>query len=324
MNIADARDLVAQDVLGLKGTGLLSIRDWSRRQVTAALELADCYARNRRSVETVVDWQGRRAVAMIFEKASLRTRVTFDLATRELGGMAVALGPAEVGLGTREEPGDVARNLARWVDGIVARVYRHEMLVAMRDACGVPIVNALSDQEHPCQALADALTLIQHKGSMEGLTVAWVGDGNNVLHSLMLVSVLLGARVRAACPAGYEPHEFIVAAAQALAGRPDAVTVTSDPLEAVQGADAIYTDVWTSMGQEAEAEVRRGVFSRYQVNQRLMDAAGPQALFMHCMPAHRGDEVTSEVLDGPASVALDQAENRLHAQKAVLSLLVGA
>ncbi len=324
MNIADARDLVAQDVLGLKGTSLLSIRDWSRQQVTAALELADCYARNRRSVETVVDWQGRRAVAMIFEKASLRTRVTFDLATRELGGMPVALGPAEVGLGTREEPGDVARNLARWVDGIVARVYKHEMLVAMRDACGAPVVNALSDQEHPCQALADALTLIQHKGSMEGLTVAWVGDGNNVLHSLMLVSVLLGARVRAACPAGYEPHECIVAAAQSLAGRPDAVSVTSDPLEAVQGADAIYTDVWTSMGQEAEAEVRRGVFSRYQVNQRLMDAAGPQALFMHCMPAHRGDEVTSEVLDGPASVALDQAENRLHAQKAVLSLLIGA
>lgn len=324
MNIADARDLVAQDVLGLKGTSLLSIRDWSRQQVTAALELADCYARNRRSVETVVDWQGRRAVAMIFEKASLRTRVTFDLATRELGGMPVALGPAEVGLGTREEPGDVARNLARWVDGIVARVYKHEMLVAMRDACGAPVVNALSDQEHPCQALADALTLIQHKGSMEGLTVAWVGDGNNVLHSLMLVSVLLGARVRAACPAGYEPHECIVAAAQSLAGRPDAVSVTSDPLEAVQGADAIYTDVWTSMGQEAEAEVRRGVFSRYQVNQRLMEAAGPQALFMHCMPAHRGDEVTSEVLDGPASVALDQAENRLHAQKAVLSLLIGA
>lgn len=324
MNIADARDLVAQDVLGLKGTSLLSIRDWSRQQVTAALELADCYARNRRSVETVVDWQGRRAVAMIFEKASLRTRVTFDLATRELGGMPVALGPAEVGLGTREEPGDVARNLARWVDGIVARVYKHEMLVAMRDACGAPVVNALSDQEHPCQALADALTLIQHKGSMEGITVAWVGDGNNVLHSLMLVSVLLGARVRAACPAGYEPHECIVAAAQSLAGRPDAVSVTSDPLEAVQGADAIYTDVWTSMGQEAEAEVRRGVFSRYQVNQRLMEAAGPQALFMHCMPAHRGDEVTSEVLDGPASVALDQAENRLHAQKAVLSLLIGA
>jgi ornithine carbamoyltransferase len=151
-----------------------------------------------------------------------------------------------------------------------------------------------------------------------------VGDGNNVLHSLMLVSVLLGARVRAACPAGYEPHECIVAAAQSLAGRPDAVSVTSDPLEAVQGADAIYTDVWTSMGQEAEAEVRRGVFSRYQVNQRLMEAAGPQALFMHCMPAHRGDEVASEVLDGPASVALDQAENRLHAQKAVLSLLIGA
>ena len=324
MNIADARDLVAQDVLGLKGSSLLSIRDWSRQQVAAALELADCYARNRRSAETVVDWQGRRAVAMIFEKASLRTRVTFDLATPELGGMPVALGPAEVGLGTREEPGDVARNLARWVDGVVARVYKHEMLVAMRDACGVPIVNALSDQEHPCQALADALTLIQHKGSMEGLTVAWVGDGNNVLHSLMLVSVLLGARVRAACPAGYEPHECIVAAAQGLAGRPDAVTVTSDPLEAVQDADAIYTDVWTSMGQEAEAEVRKGVFSRYQVNQRLMDAAGPQALFMHCMPAHRGDEVTSEVLDGPASVALDQAENRLHAQKAVLSLLIGA
>jgi len=236
-----------------------------------------------------------KALAMLFEKPSLRTRVTFELGMEQLGGKALYLGPQEVGLGKRESVKDVARNLSRWV------------------------INGLSNFEHPCQALGDYLTLLEHKGPLEGKTLAWVGDGNNVAHSLIYGAARLGVRMRIATPAGYEPDRSVVADAKREGGD---IALTHDANEAVAGADAVYTDVWISMGQEDEADTRLRVFRPYQVNCQLLRNAGPQALFMHCLPARRGQEVTDEVMDSPRSIVYDQAENRLHIQKAILLALL--
>jgi len=261
-----------------------------------------------------------RTMALIFEKPSLRTRVTFEVGIVQLGGRAVYLAGAEIGLGTRESVADVARNLARWVDGIAARVYAHATIETLARHATVPVINGLSDSEHPCQALADFFTLWERGVDIGAMRLAWIGDGNNVCHSVILLGALLGASTVVACPPGYEPAPRVLDAARRLGGR---VEVTEDARKAAVGADVIYTDVWTSMGQEAERVRRQEAFSRYQVNETIVGFAKPSVLVMHCLPAHRGEEITDAVLDGPHSIALDQAENRLHAQKAVILTLLG-
>ncbi len=261
-----------------------------------------------------------RTFALIFEKPSLRTRVTFEVGIIQLGGRAVYLSGHEIGLGTRESVPDVARNLSRWVDGIAARVYAHDTVATLAREATVPVINGLSDFEHPCQALADFFTLWERGLDFAGMRLAWLGDGNNVCHSVLILGALLGASVVAACPPGYTPDARVQATVRRLGGR---VEVTDDPRQAATGADVIYTDVWTSMGQEAERERRLEAFGRYQVNETLISFAKPSALVMHCLPAHRGEEITDAVLDGPRAIVLDQAENRLHAQKAVILHLLG-
>lgn len=259
-----------------------------------------------------------RQVALLFEKPSLRTRVTFDVGIAALGGHALYLGPDEVGIGRRETASDIGRNLSQWVDAIVLRTFAHDTLVELARAASVPVVNALSDREHPCQALADLLTLRQHVGELRGRTLTFVGDGNNVCHSLLLTGALAGLRVRVATPPGYEPDDAVVKHATRIARLSGgAVEVGNDPRVAVRGADAVYTDAWTSMGAEAEADLRRLRFADFRVDATLL-AEAPKALVMHCLPAHRGEEITDEALDGPLSVVLDQAQNRLYVQQALL------
>jgi ornithine carbamoyltransferase len=263
-------------------------------------------------------FQGK-TLAMLFEKPSLRTRATFEIGMAQLGGRALYLGPQEIGLGKREGVADVARNLSRWVEVVMARVFSHQTVTGLAEHASVPVINGLSDVEHPCQAMGDYLTLLEHKGQLAGLTLAWIGDGNNVCHSLIAGAALLGVRMRVATPPGYEPDSSVVAAAKRAGA---SIELTYDPVEAVAGADGVYTDVWASMGQEEAAEARRQAFQPFQVNGELMQRAGPQALFMHCLPAHRGEEVTDEVMDAASSIVYDQAENRLHSQKAILLALV--
>ena len=265
-----------------------------------------------------------KTLAMIFEKPSLRTRLSFDVGMIQLGGHAVYLSPAEVGLGRRESVADVARVVSRMVDLVVLRVNAHETLEEFARHARVPVVNGLSDLSHPCQGLADIFTVRERKGDLRGVTAAFVGDGNNVAHSFMLACALSGAHLRVATPAGYEPQpryrELAAAAARASGG---AVAVGNDPEAAARGADVVYTDVWTSMGQEQEYERRRRAFEGFQVNAALMRLAKPDAIVLHDLPAHRGEEITDEVMDGPASAVFDQAENRLHAQKALLMRILG-
>ena len=261
-------------------------------------------------------------IALLFEKPSLRTRCTFEIAIRELGGDVIAP-PQDVAMGEREPIADVARNLERWVSGVVIRTFAQERLVEFAAAAPrLHVVNALTDEEHPCQALADLLTLQEQFGDVKGHTIAFVGDGNNVALSLAQGALMLGMHVRLAAPEGYEFREDVDAHLRGLARHGAQLTTMRDPKQAVAGVDAVYTDAWTSMGQEAEAQHRRKVFAPYQVNEALMRAAG-EAVFMHCLPAHRGEEATDEVMDGPSSIIFDQAENRLHAQKALLMLLMG-
>ncbi|MBA2564940.1 MAG: ornithine carbamoyltransferase [Gemmatimonadetes bacterium] len=262
-----------------------------------------------------------RTLAMIFEKPSLRTRVTFEAGMTQLGGHAVYLAPADIGLGSREPVADVGRNLERWVDLVMARTFAHVTVEDLAASCSLPVVNALSDLEHPCQSAADFLTLLDHRGSLDGLRFAYVGDGNNVCHSLLLTAALFGAEFRAATPAGYGVTDGVRERARVVGAPGFSLLETHDPAEAVRGADAVYTDVWTSMGQEAEAAERRRVFAPYQVNAALLELANSEARVMHCLPAHRGEEITPDVLEGPRSVVFDQAENRLHVQKALLLTL---
>jgi ornithine carbamoyltransferase len=265
---------------------------------------------------------GGRHVAMIFEKASLRTRSTFEIAVRELGGHVLALQP-DAALGSREPLADVARNLERWVTAVVIRTFSQRVIAEFAAATTrLHVINALTDDEHPCQALADCLTLRERWGTLRGRTVAFVGDGNNVAASLAHAALMLGVHVHVASPDGYQLPDTVVQQATKAAKHGARLRLFSDPADAVVGADAIYTDTWTSMGQEAEADKRRDVFAPYQVNEHLMSLAKPGALFMHCLPAHRGEEVTHEVFESPVSVVFDQAENRLHCQKALLLMLL--
>jgi ornithine carbamoyltransferase len=264
-----------------------------------------------------------RVLALLFEKPSLRTRVTFEVAMKTLGGESVFIDCRGEPLGQREPVADVARNLDRWVDGIAARTFGHSTVEELARWSSVPVINALSDLAHPCQALADMLALQETFGRLEGLKLAFVGDGNNVAHSLLLTGAKLGVHVAVATPPSYEPDPAIVASAERLARLSGAtVRIRTDPEEAVAGAHAVYTDVWTSMGSEQEAEVRRKRFRPFQVTAKLFRKARRDAVFMHCLPAHRGEEVEDSVIDSPRSVVFDQAENRLHAQKALLCLLL--
>ncbi len=264
-----------------------------------------------------------KQLAMIFEKPSLRTRTTFEVGMTSLGGFAVYLEHAKPRLGEREAIKDVARNLERWVNGIVARTFAHESVLELAANAGIPVINALTDLYHPCQALADYFTLHEKFGELKGIKLAFVGDGNNVCHSLLIQGAKLGISVNVATPPGYEPKPEVLEAARTIAAETGAgIETFHDPMQAVAGAQAVYTDVWTSMGQEYTAHLRNQVFAPYRVTPDLMSAADSGAVFMHCLPAHRGQEVTDQVIDSPQSVVYDQAENRLHAQKALMILLM--
>jgi ornithine carbamoyltransferase len=300
----------------------LSLKDWSRDEIELLFEQA---AAIKDSPENYSSALAGRSLAMIFQKHSTRTRVSFEVGMYELGGRALFLGNDDIQLNRGETIPDTARVLSRYVHGIVARVFAHQDLLDLARHGSVPVINGLSDLLHPCQALADYFTLRERRGNLAGLKIAYVGDGNNVAHELMFGAVKLGMRCSVGCPKGYEPNPLIfksaVREAQKL-GVP-APEVTSDPVEAVAGADVVYTDVWTSMGQEAESQARTAAFRGYGVTPQLMAGASPDVVFMHCLPAHRGEEVAAEVIDGPQSVVFDEAENRLHVQKAVLVTLLG-
>jgi len=305
----------------LAGRDLCSIADLSSDQVRAVLTLAQRVKERPSDFRWALD---AKQLVMFFEKASLRTRITFEAGINTLGGNAIFVDQTQSPLGERESLADIARNLERWVSLIVLRTYAHETITEMAEYATVPVINALSDLEHPCQALADFLTLEQRFGSVRGLNFTYVGDGNNVCHSLLLTAAQLGAHCRIATPAHYAPKSSIISrAAEIAATTGGTLSLMNDPVEAATGAEAIYTDVCTSMGSEHEAMKRAPIFKPYQVNEALMARASTDAVFMHCLPAHRNAEVTDAVLDGPQSVVFDQAENRMHAQKALLLLLAG-
>jgi ornithine carbamoyltransferase len=303
----------------VQGKDLLSVNDLSGEKIKALIHDAIDMKRDR--WHSVLE---RKVLALVFEKPSLRTRVSFEVAMLQLGGRAIYLAPAEVGLGKRESVPDVANVLSRMVDVIAARTFSHQTVVELAANASVPVINALDDLEHPCQALADLLTIYEKKGDFKDLTVAYIGDGNNVANSLMLACCLVGINFRIASPRNYQ----VSPAMQALAAKHSddnrcEILYTEDPATAAEGADVVYTDVWTSMGQEAESETRRKDFAAYQITPELLARAKEDVIFMHPLPAHRGEEVAAAVVDGPASVVFDQAENRLHAQKALLAEMLG-
>jgi ornithine carbamoyltransferase len=300
----------------MKGNDFLSIRDFTPDEILYFLILA---RQIKAHPTTYSDALKRETLALIFEKPSLRTRVSFDVGIQQLGGFSVYLSPAEINLGKRESVYDVAKNLERMVQGIMIRTFAHEIVEQLAEYASVPVINGLTDYSHPCQAMADYLTIWEMKGKLEGLKLAFVGDGNNVAHSLMFAGAQLGVHVALATPEGYEPKADAVRWARHRAKETGAsCTITNDPVEAVAGADVVYTDVWASMGSEGEAEKRAKIFRSFQVNAQLFRKAKRDAMFLHCLPAHRGDEVTNDVIDSPRSAVFQQAENRLHAQKAIL------
>ena len=302
-------------------TRFLSVLDFDHATFESCLDLAASMKAARAARRAHTRPLEGRHIALLFEKPSLRTRSTFQIAVRELGGDVIEP-PADVVLGGRETIADVAKNLERWVFGVVIRTFAQARLEAFAAAApALRVVNALTDEEHPCQALADCLTMMEKWGDLRGRTIAFVGDGNNVAASLAQAAAMLGATVRVASPAGFELPQQVRDEVKAVARFGGGVEVTNDPVEGVAGADAVYTDVWASMGQEAETASRKVIFAPFQVNAALMAHAAPDALFLHCLPAHRGDDVTDEVIDSPASVVFDQSENRLHTQKAMLAIL---
>ncbi len=301
----------------------IAISDFSAEQIWHFLRTAKSLKEELKAGGNQPRLQGK-ILGMVFQKPSLRTRVSFEVGMLHLGGEALYLSPNEIGLGGRESIPDVARVLSGYVDGIMARVFAHDHVLQLADYSRVPVINGLSDYNHPCQALTDVFTMWEHFGRIEGLKMAYVGDGNNMATSLAIISAKLGVHFAIATPAGYAlPAEIVTEVEGLAAKRGVQITVTSDPAEAVAEADVIYADVWTSMGQEAEAQERLKVFPPYQINSRLVAQAKPDAVVMHCLPAHRGEEITDEVIDGPQSLIFPQAENRLHAQKGILASLLG-
>jgi ornithine carbamoyltransferase len=318
---------VAESTASLRRRDLLSVADLSADEVrrlfdrAAALKAED-RARRAEGSRAEMPLAGR-TLAMLFQKPSLRTRVTFEAGMNQLGGHAIYL-TEDVVMGARESVRDVARNLERFVDAIVARTGPHEVVVELAAQASIPVINGLTLREHPCQALADVFTIEERFGSVQGRVLAFVGDGNNVYHSLALLGAMLGMEIRLAHPVGYAPNPRVVERAEALAREGGGRLVFGhDPTEVVRGADVVYTDAWTSMGQEAETEARRDAFAGYTVDDALLDAAGADAVAMHCLPAHRGQEITSAVMDGARSIIWEQSENRLHLQKALLVELLG-
>ena len=310
------------NVKALRGRDFITLMDYTTDEIKYLLELSRDLKSRYYQGERYSDALRGRTLLMIFEKPSTRTRISLDVAATQLGMHVIYANPQELQLGRGETIADTARVVDRFVDAIAARVYRHESLIEMARYAVAPVINALSDKEHPLQALADALTLWEVKGRLSGLKVAFVGDGdNNVAHSLMIIGAKLGWEVRIIAPRKYWPTKFTESLTEDVR-RTGANIIISENLEDVRGVDAVYTDVWVSMGMEAEAEERRKIFRPYQVNEEVMRMAGPQAVFMHCLPAHRGEEVTDGVIDGPQSVVWDQAENRLHTSKAVLLALL--
>jgi ornithine carbamoyltransferase len=308
-----------QSINSLRGMDIMGIAQLSAPEILLILETAALLKANKFD-ETQTQFAKGQTLAMLFEKPSLRTRVTFEAGMTQLGGNAIFL---EGKLGVREAVSDVASNLDRWVDGIMARTFDHQTIVELAANADIPVINGLSDLEHPCQALADFQTIKEQKGSFDGLKIAYVGDSNNVSNSLMLCAAKLGVDFVIGCPPAYSPVPAIWSKAVKAAKKTGAqISVVHDPIVAVADADVVYTDTWVSMGQESESAIREPIFAPYQVNKALLQHAQPDAIVMHCLPAHRGMEITSDVLDGPQSVVLEQAENRLHAQKAILTLVL--
>jgi len=306
----------------MKGKNLVSINDLSREEVTQILEIAEIIKLRYYSNEEQPLLKGK-VLGMIFQKPSLRTRVSFETGMIQLGGQAIYLGPNDIKLGQREVTKDIAQVLSRYVSGIMARTFSHEIMLELAKYSSVPVINGLSELLHPCQVLGDLLTIKEKKGRLSNLKLAYIGDGNNVAHSLLFGAVKVGMDIVLAIPPAYEPKSEIVDIAKEDAKRINSkIEIIHNPKEAVDGADVIYTDVWTSMGFEKESEIRKDVFKTYQINQDLINKAKDDVIVLHCLPAHRGEEITDEVIDGPHSVVIDQAENRLHAQKGILALLL--
>lgn len=298
----------------------LSIADFTPKEIWALWDLAKELKAKQKAGEPHPYLQGK-TLGMIFMKPSTRTRISFEVGMFQLGGHALYLSPSEIGLGKREAIADVARVLSRYVDGMMARLFDHEHIVELAKYASVPVINGLTDLLHPCQIVGDMLTILEQRGSFDDLVVAYIGDGNNVANSWINMATKIPFTFRIACPEGYEPNaEIVTRARRANVGR---IEIVRDPAVAAQGADILYTDVWASMGQEAEAEERKNVFKNYLIDGRLMAKAKPGAKFMHCLPAHRGEEVTHDVMESPASIIFEQAENRLHIQKAILVTLMG-
>ena len=298
----------------------LTIHDISVYEFSEILDIAE---KVKAKPQTFQNKLTHKILAMIFEKPSLRTRMTFEVGMLQLGGEAIYLSPSDIQMGSRESTFDVGKNLERWVDGIMIRTFGHAIAVDLAEASRIPVINALTDLLHPCQAMADFFTLREKKGALAGLKLAYVGDGNNVCHSLLLAAAKAGNQITVATPSGYEPDLKILKLAEEDGKDTGFIyRLTDDPMKAVTDVDAVYTDIWISMGQETEKDERQRIFAPYQVNNALMAAAKPDAIFMHCLPAHRGEEVSDEVIDSAQSVVYDQAENRLHAQKAILLMLL--
>ncbi len=303
---------------------LLTIRELSGEDVGRILELAEALKRMHKKGEQHQPLRGR-SLGMIFEKSSTRTRVSFEAGMYQLGGQALFLSSSDLQVGRGETIADTARTLSRYLDGIMIRTFAQATVEELARHASIPVINGLTDLHHPCQALADMFTIKEKRGGLKGLKLAYVGDGNNVANSLIEACVKTGMNISIACPRGYEPDAGVLKAAEQDRARTGSrIEITRDPHEAVRGADAVYTDVWASMGQEKEHAKRLKDFKGFQVDARLMKSAGPDALVMHCLPAHRGEEITADVIDGPLSVVFDQAENRLHAQKAVLEILMSS
>ncbi|MGP9075693.1 ornithine carbamoyltransferase [Geobacillus thermodenitrificans] len=305
-------------VMSLKGRDFLTLLDFSTEEIFDLLALAGDLKAKQKAGMPYTPLAGK-TMAMIFEKPSTRTRVSFEVGMIQLGGSALYLNSNDLQLGRGETIADTARVLSQYVDVIMIRTFAHQKVEELAEYASIPVINGLTDDDHPCQALADLLTIYEVKKTFQGIKLAYVGDGNNVANALLAAAAKVGMDVAIACPPGYEPKAAYVEAARQIGEKTGAtVTVTHDPLEAVAGADAIYTDVWTSMGQESESDERLQVFQSYQVNEALVKAAKPDYIFLHCLPAHRGEEVTAGVMDGPNSMVFEQAGNRLHAQKAIL------
>jgi ornithine carbamoyltransferase len=308
--------------INMKGKNLISINDLSKEEVAQILETAEIMKLRHYSHEEQPLLKGK-VLGMIFQKPSLRTRVSFEAGMIQLGGAAIYLGPEDIKLGQREATKDIAQVLSRYVDGIMARTFSHEIILELANYSSVPVINGLSDLLHPCQILGDLLTIKEKKGRLSNLKLAYLGDGNNVAHSLLFGAVKVGMDIVLATPSNYEPKSEIVEQAKKDAKKMGSkVEIIHNPLKAAEEADIIYTDVWTSMGFEKERDTRKDVFRPYQINQDLVNRAKDDVIILHCLPAHRGEEITDEVIDGPHSVVIDQAENRLHAQKAILALLL--